>query len=178
MTMRGHPLPLFPAVMVTSLFLAACSAPVEQPLSYRLFDGAPPIVPHEIDGRHACMDCHAEGDAVDNGEMATITPHPELENCRQCHVPQAVVAAFVDNEFTGELYPTGQRAHTEAPLLIPHPLTLRENCPSCHGSDSAEASLRTSHPERIRCQQCHVPLHEGWPGPRSNLEIDPWRTVP
>ena len=40
---------------------------------------------------------------------------------------------------------------------IPHPLQLRENCLACHGGPAARAELRTTHPERVRCRQCHVP---------------------
>ena len=146
----------------------------------RLFDGAPPTIPHDVDelGRHDCLACHTAGDAIAGGEAATITPHPELERCQQCHVTQATVDSLVDNTFVGGVYPMGQRAHDLAPYLIPHPLTMRENCLACHGPDAGEAALRTTHPERIRCQQCHVPAQEGWPGPRPDLEMDPWNTVP
>lgn len=146
----------------------------------RLFDGAPPTIPHEVGGlgRHDCLDCHAEGDAVSDGRRATVTPHPELERCQQCHVSETDVALFQTNEFEGGMYPMGAKAQPMGPLLIPHPLTMRENCLGCHGSDAEEPSLRTTHPERIRCIQCHIPDHEGWPGPRPDWEEHPWRTVP
>ena len=40
---------------------------------------------------------------------------------------------------------------------IPHPLEGRENCLACHTGPAAREEIRTSHPERERCQQCHVP---------------------
>ncbi len=179
------PSPLRWIALVAPLLLTACPAPVERPQAIplsvdRLFDGAPPTIPHDVAelGRHDCLSCHAEGDAIADGEAATVTPHPELERCGQCHVTTEAVNAFADNTFTGGVYPMGLQAHAEAPLLIPHPLTMRENCLACHGPDADEAALRTTHPERIRCQQCHVPAHQGWPGPRPDLEMDPWNTVP
>ena len=45
-------------------------------------DGFPPEIPHILEGRDQCIVCHREGE-VGN---APKTPHPELTNCRQCHV--------------------------------------------------------------------------------------------
>ena len=134
----------------------------------RLYSGAPPVIPHGVAslGRGRCLDCHLDGDASDNGRLATVTPHPELERCQQCHVEQVVNEIFRPNTFPGAAYKRGLRQNPYSPLLIPHPLTLRENCLGCHGS-KAVAWLRTSHPERTRCNQCHVPASAGWPGPRA-----------
>jgi nitrate reductase (cytochrome), electron transfer subunit len=179
--------PLLVLSLIAPLHLAACDTASPQPRpesiplqANRLFDGAPPTIPHDVAelGRQDCLSCHLEGDAVSDGQQATATPHPELERCQQCHVPQTLAGDFVASDFAGGVYPMGQRAHAEAPWLIPHPLTMRENCLGCHGPEADEAALRTDHPERIRCQQCHVPAQEGWPGPRKDLEIDPWQTVP
>jgi len=179
--MRALSLPLFPCALVASLlFTVACdqAASVERTLDNRLYDGAPPTVPHSTEGRSDCLTCHADGDALEDGKRAAVTPHPELEHCIQCHVPQQGVAPLVAVDYTGASYPNGPRAHAEAPPMIPHPLTLRENCVACHGPDGTDETIRTTHPERIRCQQCHVPAHEGWPGPRPDLETDPWQAVP
>lgn len=181
MTMRALSLPLFPCALVASLlFTVACdqAAPVERRQDNRLYDGAPPTVPHETEGRSDCLTCHAEGDALEDGKRAAVTPHPELEHCVQCHVYQHDVAPLVAIDFTGGTYPDGPRAHAAAPPMIPHPLTMRENCVACHGPDGIDETIRTAHPERMRCQQCHVPAHEDWPGPRPDLEIEPWQTVP
>ena len=180
------PFPLLVIPLVASLHLAACDtgAPGTRPevlhlQSNRAYDGAPPTIPHEVAalGRQDCLACHLDGDAVSDGQRAKATPHPELERCVQCHLEQGTSAAFVASDFDGGVYPMGERAHGEAPWLIPHPLTLRENCLGCHGPDGDEAALRTDHPERFRCQQCHLPAQQGWPGPRKDLEIDPWQTV-
>jgi cytochrome c-type protein NapB len=136
----------------------------------RAYDGAPPIIPHQVEelGRNDCMSCHGAGDARLNGTPATITPHPELENCRQCHVTQNDPGLFATSGFDPTPYPLGAQAHALAPLQIPHPLTMRENCLGCHGDPAKPEVLLTTHPERENCQQCHVPAHEGWPGQRPN----------
>jgi cytochrome c-type protein NapB len=165
---------IVPALLLV-LSAAACDlgAPPERPgglplAANRLYSGAPPTIPHEVDalGRHDCLDCHAEGDAIAAGERAKITPHPELERCQQCHVTSSGSAPFVASEFEGWTYPLGTVGQPMGPLLIPHPLTMRENCLGCHGDHAEDPFLRTSHPERERCEQCHLPVHEGWPGPR------------
>jgi hypothetical protein len=35
---------------------------------------------------------------------------------------------------------------------------MRENCAACHTGPAAREEIRTTHPERIRCRQCHVPV--------------------
>ncbi len=138
----------------------------------RLFDGAPPTIPHQVAqlGRSYCMDCHSQGDAMDDGRPAPRTPHPELEICVQCHVEQNTDDLFVPNDFQGGAWSMGERAHSLAPWLIPHPLTMRENCLGCHGEDAQFLEIRTSHPERGRCLQCHVPANEDWPGQRPDTQ--------
>jgi nitrate reductase cytochrome c-type subunit len=51
----------------------------------------------------------------------------------------------------------GGRFYEGAPPTIPHPLQLRENCLACHAGPASRPEIRTSHPERARCRQCHVP---------------------
>ena len=48
-----------------------------------------------------------------------------------------------------------------SPPTIPHTLQLRENCLACHGGAASRVEIRTSHPERPRCRQCHVPESGG-----------------
>ena len=40
--------------------------------------------------------------------------------------------------------------------LDPHDLFFRGNCLACHSGPSAVAEIRTAHPERADCRQCHV----------------------
>lgn len=83
------------------LFLSGCKA-VQQDvkgeetvLLPRAFEGAPPLVPHEIEEESGCLDCHRLGD-----NDAPITSHPERVNCVQCHIPQREgVKPFVENTF-------------------------------------------------------------------------------
>jgi cytochrome c-type protein NapB len=50
----------------------------------------------------------------------------------------------------------GSRAHPGAPPVIPHKVFMRENCLSCHSGPGGREEIRTTHPERTRCMQCHV----------------------
>jgi cytochrome c-type protein NapB len=50
----------------------------------------------------------------------------------------------------------GERLYPGAPPTIPHRLLMRENCGACHVGPGARAGIVTSHPERVRCRQCHV----------------------
>ncbi len=133
----------------------------------RAFDGAPPVVPHPVDATSSanCRVCHAEGLVV-RDVVAPRMSHPEMGNCTQCHVPSGggvpgVASewslALAANDFVGKAsVGRGSRAWPGAPPTIPHATWMRENCSSCHGTTGL-AGLRTSHPERALCTQCHVP---------------------
>ena len=43
-----------------------------------------------------------------------------------------------------------------APPVMPHSAFMRENCLACHSGPAAREEIRTPHPERPRCGQCHV----------------------
>lgn len=131
----------------------------------RAYDGAPPVIPHPIDQQHtaACLACHQNGKQI--GELyATKISHPVYTNCTQCHVEQQIQAAstlrkpiLAQSQFIGWSYPSiGTRAWIGAPPTIPHPTLMRDNCVSCHGNNGS-APLRTSHPWRTQCAQCHAP---------------------
>ncbi len=62
----------------------------------RMYDGAPPQIPHSIAGLQGlCLGCHLEG-----AQGATLVPHPDRPNCLQCHVPQdPSVKPIVGNTF-------------------------------------------------------------------------------
>jgi cytochrome c-type protein NapB len=127
----------------------------------RAYNGAPPTIPHAVEpvGSDACLGCHAVGAQVD-GQSADRLPHLYLTACQQCHV--AVEAPFeptlvVSNSFVGVPAPfEGARAWTGAPPTVPHSTLMREECDSCHGLHG-KPGLRTSHPERASCTQCHAP---------------------
>jgi cytochrome c-type protein NapB len=131
----------------------------------RAFDGAPPVVPHVIDERSvaACLDCHQDGVAVGERLAPRMSHHP-LMSCTQCHVPGVRrphdTGALPESTFAGR--PSagqGSRAWVGAPPTIPHPTFMREQCASCHGPGGL-AGLRTPHPQRGSCEQCHVSAAE------------------
>jgi cytochrome c-type protein NapB len=134
----------------------------------RAYDGAPPVVPHPItqDSSAACLACHGQGLQVKD-RFASKISHPTFGgSCTQCHVSSqgtftaaeaAVFAvALSDNSFQGAGAPLkGPRAWPGAPPLVPHRTFMRNDCMSCHGPNGLFA-LRTPHPERQSCSQCHV----------------------
>lgn len=132
----------------------------------RAYDGAPPTIPHQSLGM-SCEACHdAEGRYVPEVGFAPTSPHrgtaraDATARCRQCHVHVADDGLFVASEFVGieqNLRP-GTRATPGAPPTIPHRTLMRENCVACHAGPGAREEIRTSHPERGRCRQCHVPV--------------------
>jgi cytochrome c-type protein NapB len=65
---------------------------------------------------------------------------------------------FAENSFVGlpQDLRSGGRLHPLAPPTIPHKTFMRENCTACHSGAAAREEIRTSHPERTRCRQCHV----------------------
>ena len=132
-----------------------------------------------------CRTCHERGGyAARFGAYAQQTPHPEYTQCLQCHLPRApLVGVPLPTTASGELcqqchvgdpdaappvfaaldwrpssWPrTGQSALEGSPPLIPHGFQLRGSCLACHGGPAAVEEIRTTHPERANCRQCHVP---------------------
>ncbi len=160
--------------------LPAIEAPVERDeaalrqamstrASRRAFDGAPPTIPHAIDERSSasCLTCHRRGARI-GGRTAPAISHEPYANCTQCHVPSVgrpgrEARSLSDNAFTGST-PTlhGPRAWLGAPPVIPHSTWMRQECSSCHGV-SGRDGIRTTHPERKSCTQCHVPARAATP---------------
>jgi cytochrome c-type protein NapB len=129
----------------------------------RAYSGAPPVVPHAIDQQNAssCLVCHGDGMKVGD-VVAPRMSHQTYANCTQCHVesvnralppttdPRAAASLFQGLAAPGP----GERAWPGAPPTIPHTTWMRESCTSCHG-ELADKGLRTSHPWRGNCVQCH-----------------------
>lgn len=132
----------------------------------RAYDGAPPAIPHPVRQGSAseCMACHDEGLRL-RGARAPALPHDAFTSCTQCHVvadapmpgevgvadPRAVPNAFVGSASPG----AGPRAWAIGPPQIPHRSWMRENCLACHGPNG-DSPLRSTHPERESCTQCHT----------------------
>lgn len=133
----------------------------------RAFLGAPPSIPHPVKeerslGGNTCTQCHQNGGFVEKyNAYAPITPHPEMVNCRQCHVTKNTNDTFIDFAFDKAQAPKVGEGENNAtlgsPPTIPHQLQMRENCVSCHAGPSAPKEIRVTHPERVNCRQCHVP---------------------
>jgi cytochrome c-type protein NapB len=67
---------------------------------------------------------------------------------------------FRKNSFVGLPAPTGgSRAYPGAPPTIPHSTWMRVDCMSCHGPAGLHG-IRSTHPWRTNCQQCHAPSSE------------------
>ncbi|MGE0192940.1 MAG: diheme cytochrome c precursor [Planctomycetota bacterium] len=144
--------------------------------SRRAFNGAPPTVPHGIDGMAdtSCTLCHGQGIAIE-GAVARALPHADLGQCTQCHVAAAPAplgggtGTLASSTWRGKPAPEqGRRAYAGAPPVVPHTLAMRENCAACHGVHGWPG-MQTSHPERSSCLQCHAPVED---------QAHPGRTLP
>lgn len=144
--------------------LAANRSSAEERATRRLFDGAPPVIPHDPFGA-ACTACHhRQGLAVPDVGFAPPSPHGEealagsLQRCQQCHVFQQADAPWVGSTFAGlrQDLRRGRRFASGAPPVMPHRSFMREHCAACHTGPAAREEIRTSHPERSNCRQCHV----------------------
>jgi cytochrome c-type protein NapB len=81
-----------------------------------------------------------------------------LSRCTQCHVFATTKDVFATNNFRGvqQDMRRGSRLYPHAPPVMPHAVFMRENCTSCHAGLAAREEIRCTHPDRVRCQQCHV----------------------
>ena len=131
----------------------------------RAYDGAPPTIPHQLFGA-SCSACHnAQGQSVSGVGFAPASPHEgtmkagATMRCRQCHVLVTDGGLFVASEYEPleQNLRHGGRATPGAPPTIPHRILMRENCVACHDGPGAREEVRTTHPERRRCRQCHIP---------------------
>jgi nitrate reductase (cytochrome), electron transfer subunit len=151
----------------------------------RAYPGAPPRVPHgltpdEFRGT-MCNTCHERGGYSQRfGAYVPLVPHPELTSCLQCHATDVALVGVAlpdrrpdalcnqchsvarnrrsehDSDWRPAPWPQLSRAADGTPPEIPHDLQLRGNCLACHMGPAAVAEIRTSHPERSNCRQCHL----------------------
>lgn len=155
----------------------------------RAYPGSPPRIPHGLTPietlKGGCNTCHEKGGYSQRfGAYVPITPHPEMGACLQCHVGDvklmstplpgmdpnarcrqchAAGALLWRDSSTGwKPLPWPQLASTSgqlAPPPIPHSLDFRGNCLACHSAPAAVKEIRTSHPERANCRQCHIEVN-------------------
>jgi cytochrome c-type protein NapB len=132
--------------------------------SHRAYEGAPPTIPHAVDQQAlpACLACHARG-LVIAGKTAPRMSHEIHASCTQCHVVEADPRPLqgpvpeLPNTFTGlKSWGRGERAYEGAPPTMPHPTLMRTECTSCHGAGGRQG-IRSTHPYRQSCDQCHPP---------------------
>ncbi|MEZ5990583.1 MAG: cytochrome c3 family protein [Planctomycetota bacterium] len=129
----------------------------------RAYDGSPPTIPHDPMGM-ACLSCHGgEGKSVPGIGFSPPAPHGDLvagalNRCNQCHVYRRVEGVFVASSFQGlaQDLRKGSRLYDGAPPRIPHSIYMRQNCKACHTGPAAREEIRTSHPDRTNCRQCHL----------------------
>ena len=129
------------------------------------FNGAPPTIPHPIEQRSdvSCVACHGDGIKTETLRIPRMS-HAMLTNCTQCHVERnsqhMTAVEFRENEFDGLPAPIeGRRSFSGAPPQIPHSTWMRSDCMSCHGYSGLHG-IRTTHPWRNNCLQCHAPSAE------------------
>lgn len=145
----------------------------------------------------SCNTCHERGGWVARfSTYAPVTPHPDYASCLQCHVPQdglvgralpvvgesvacsqchidpdAPLETFVGTDWEPAAWPgTDSQAMPGSPHRVPHDFQTRSNCLACHSGPGAVVDLRTDHPERVNCRQCHVQALadvSAFPEPRS-----------
>ena len=157
----------------------------------RAYPGAPPRIPHGLTETEfqtgGCKTCHERGGFSQRfGAYVPVTPHPEMGACLQCHVgdgklmaislPNAEPSArcrqchtpgtgrWTDSllNWKASAWPqVSQNTRDRDPPPIPHALQMRGNCLACHAAPAAVAEIRTRHPERANCRQCHLEANEG-----------------
>lgn len=130
-----------------------------------------------------CRTCHERGGySLRFAAYVPLTPHPELGMCLQCHLGEDKVMGTVSSGADPNTRcalchgPDGGRPRPDAswtwpaaswarllptirdqsPPPIPHDLQLRGNCLACHGGPAAVAEIRSPHPDRVNCRQCHL----------------------
>ena len=154
--------------------------------SLRAYPGAPPRIPHGLTPEEfqtgGCNTCHERGGYSQRfGAYVPITPHPEMGACLQCHVGDGALMAIAlpttdPSARCRQCHNPGDGRWTEAtidwqtiawpqvardapegqPPPIPHTLEFRGNCLACHAGPAGVLELRTTHPERASCRQCHL----------------------
>jgi cytochrome c-type protein NapB len=136
---------------------------LEEYYALRQYPGSPPLIPHKVEEPDLapieCLTCHLQGGWTEELKKNTpVTPHPEQEACRQCHVTVTEADLFVETGWMSVAPPRlGRAALPGAPLPIPHDIQMRGNCIACHVGPGSVATIRVEHPSRGNCRQCHVP---------------------
>jgi cytochrome c-type protein NapB len=117
------------------------------------FQAYVPLTPHPERG--ICLQCHVGEDGVLGLEAPDANPDAR---CALCHGPAGgPVRAEASLTWSTTVWPTLPRTTVDQnPPPIRHDLQFRQNCLTCHAGPAATAEIRTKHPERADCRQCHL----------------------
>jgi nitrate reductase (cytochrome), electron transfer subunit len=132
----------------------ACQTCHERGGYSRRFAAYVPVTPHA--GNGACLQCHVGADQLMAVSLVSQDPN---RRCHQCHGAGGRARAHTYNSVHWRTTPWPQLSPTtpdRTPPPIPHDLQSRGNCLACHAGPAAVAEIRTTHPERADCRQCHV----------------------
>lgn len=159
----------------------------------RAYPGAPPRVPHGLTSEEylgtRCRTCHEQGGFSQRfGTYVPVTPHPELGDCLQCHLPDADLVgipvggtgpdalcrqchaaggqgpALPEVDWPSGTWPAlDARAVPGAPPPVPHDLRMRGHCNACHAGPAAVREIRTEHWDMTDCRTCHAAVEANQP---------------
>lgn len=112
-----------------------------------------PVTPHP--DRGICLQCHV---GEDSGMGVQVPSADPSARCPQCHGPNGgPPQASASLTWATTVWPVlSPVTPDQSPPAIPHDLQFRENCVTCHSGPAAVAEIRTKHPERANCRQCHL----------------------
>jgi nitrate reductase (cytochrome), electron transfer subunit len=155
-TLRAYPgaPPRIPHGLTASEFHdASCQTCHERGGYVARFTSYAPVTPHP-EHRGGCLQCHAPDDAIIGIEPPDGRPGSV---CLQCHVLDRPTPSFRPTAWRAPDWPAlGNAALPGSPPPIPHTLHMRGNCAACHVGAGAVEEIRTTHPERANCRQCHM----------------------
>ena len=152
---------------------------------HRAYDGAPPTIPHPVDGKSTfeCLACHEKGAIVVRQACSRHEPRASRQlHAVPCGCGRPAVAATTASrvELVRRADRVEQRRARVAGFTSQNPAStvMRTECGACHGV-AGELALRTSHPMqanvsarewRESCPHCHLPsaLERETPRPMSD----------
>jgi hypothetical protein len=143
--------------------------------------GGPLAIPHTLEGRENCLECHTSAEATEMAEEGPPTiPHPLIgrENCLACHEEGIGGAPQIPEDHVGRPSDICQACHqpgeisaaptpTAEPEPIPTPIAYPRvegvnTCVDCHSTlEGKHAEITTQaersiHAERgVSCADCH-----------------------
>jgi nitrate reductase (cytochrome), electron transfer subunit len=138
----------------TEFRTGACKVCHERGGYSRRFAAYIPVTPHPEMGM--CLQCHVGEDALTGTGRPSSDPN---DRCPQCHGSGGEPRPYADPQLDWRttVWPQVERKMPDgSPPPIPHDLQSRGNCLACHAGPAAVAEIRTKHPQRTYCRQCHV----------------------